>query len=39
MCGFPGCDATRRLHAHDVVHWLDGGPTDLDNTELRLVQA
>lgn len=31
MCRFPGCDATRRLHAHHVVHWLDGGPTDLDN--------
>jgi len=25
------CDATRRLHAHHVIHWLDGGPTELDN--------
>ena len=31
MCRFPGCDATRRLHAHHVIHWLDGGPTELDN--------
>ena len=31
MCCFPGCDATRRLHAHHVIHWLDGGPTELDN--------
>ncbi len=31
MCRFPGCDATRRLHAHHVVHWLEGGPTELDN--------
>lgn len=31
MCRFPGCEATRRLHAHHIVHWLDGGPTELDN--------
>ncbi len=31
MCRFPGCEATRRLHAHHVIHWLDGGPTELDN--------
>ncbi len=31
MCRFPGCDATRRLHAHHVIHWLDGGPTELNN--------
>jgi hypothetical protein len=30
-CRFPGCDATRHLHAHHVVHWADGGPTDLSN--------
>jgi hypothetical protein len=33
-CRFPGCDATRHLHAHHVVHWADGGPTDLDNLVL-----
>jgi hypothetical protein len=30
-CRFPGCGATRHLHAHHVVHWADGGPTDLRN--------
>ncbi len=30
-CRFPGCGATRHLHAHHVIHWADGGPTDLDN--------
>ncbi|MBY5163469.1 HNH endonuclease signature motif containing protein [Salsipaludibacter albus] len=30
-CRFPGCAATRHLHAHHVVHWADGGPTDLSN--------
>jgi hypothetical protein len=30
-CRFPGCGTTRHLHAHHVVHWTDGGPTDLDN--------
>jgi hypothetical protein len=30
-CRFPGCGATRHLHAHHVVHWADGGPTDMDN--------
>jgi hypothetical protein len=30
-CRFPGCGAIRHLHAHHVVHWSDGGPTDLDN--------
>lgn len=30
-CAFPGCDATRHLHVHHVVHWADGGPTDLSN--------
>jgi hypothetical protein len=33
-CRFPGCGATRHLHAHHVVHWADGGPTDLDNLVL-----
>ncbi|MEM7094752.1 MAG: DUF222 domain-containing protein [Actinomycetota bacterium] len=30
-CRFPGCHVTQRLHAHHIVHWADGGATDLDN--------
>jgi len=30
-CRFPGCDQHRHLHAHHVVHWAAGGPTNLDN--------
>ncbi len=30
-CRFPGCERTRWVHAHHMVHWIDGGPTDLDN--------
>ena len=30
-CRFPGCDHRRRLHAHHIVPWARGGPTDLDN--------
>ena len=33
-CVVPGCGATRGLHAHHVVHWEDGGATDLDNLVL-----
>lgn len=33
-CAVPGCGATRGLHAHHIVHWEDGGPTDLDNLVL-----
>ncbi|MGE2712861.1 HNH endonuclease signature motif containing protein, partial [Mycolicibacterium litorale] len=33
-CAVPGCDATRGLHAHHIVHWEDGGPTELDNLVL-----
>lgn len=33
-CQFPGCDATRRLHAHHIVWWRDGGQTKLDNLVL-----
>jgi hypothetical protein len=33
-CTFPGCHATRNLHAHHVRHWADGGPTDLGNLAL-----
>ena len=30
-CRFPGCERTRWAHAHHLVHWANGGPTDLDN--------
>jgi hypothetical protein len=30
----PGCGATRGLHAHHIVHWEDGGPTELWNLVL-----
>jgi uncharacterized protein DUF222/HNH endonuclease len=30
-CRFPGCNRTRWLAAHHLVHWGQGGPTDLDN--------
>jgi hypothetical protein len=33
-CRFPGCDQTRHLQAHHIVHWLRGGRTDLDNLML-----
>lgn len=33
-CRFPGCERTRNLHAHHIVHWLDGGATDLRNLVL-----
>ncbi|MGE2715405.1 DUF222 domain-containing protein [Mycolicibacterium litorale] len=33
-CVVPGCEATRGLHAHHIIHWEDGGPTDLDNLVL-----
>ena len=33
-CRAPGCTRTRGLHAHHVVHWIDGGPTNLDNLVL-----
>jgi hypothetical protein len=34
QCVIPGCAATRGLHAHHIVHWEDGGPTELDNLVL-----
>ncbi|MGH9186455.1 MAG: DUF222 domain-containing protein, partial [Acidimicrobiales bacterium] len=37
-CRFPGCDRTRFLHAHHIIHWADGGPTDHENLVL-LCQA
>jgi hypothetical protein len=30
-CRFPLCRRTRWTHAHHIVHWADGGPTDLGN--------
>ncbi len=33
-CAVPGCGATRGLHAHHLVHWEDGGATELDNLVL-----
>lgn len=33
-CVFPGCTQRRYVDAHHVVHWLDGGPTDVSNLVL-----
>jgi hypothetical protein len=34
-CSFPGCDRPPRwTDAHHVLHWSDGGPTDLSNLVL-----
>ena len=33
-CAIPGCGATRGLHAHHLVHWENGGPTELSNLVL-----
>jgi hypothetical protein len=34
-CRFPGCDRSAEwTDAHHLVHWLDGGPTDLENLVL-----
>ena len=34
-CRWPGCHAPpSRCDAHHVIHWLDGGPTNLDNLVL-----
>ncbi|MHA3701614.1 HNH endonuclease [Jatrophihabitans sp. YIM 134969] len=33
-CTVPGCESTRRLHVHHVIHWLFGGLTDPDNEVL-----
>lgn len=33
-CVVPGCGATLGLHAHHIVHWEDGGETELDNLVL-----
>jgi hypothetical protein len=33
-CRFPGCTGRKKLHAHHVVYWVNGGTTDLDNLVL-----
>jgi Domain of unknown function (DUF222)/HNH endonuclease len=34
-CGFPGCDRPPEwCDGHHIEHWVDGGPTDLDNLVL-----
>ncbi|KGI66299.1 HNH endonuclease [Mycolicibacterium rufum] len=33
-CVVPGCGATLGLHAHHLVHWEEGGPTELWNLAL-----
>ncbi len=33
-CTFPTCGRRRGLHAHHLVHWLDGGTTDQRNLTL-----
>jgi len=34
-CTTPGCDApTAWCDAHHIVHWADGGPTNVDNLRL-----
>ena len=33
-CVVPGCGSTRGLHAHHIIHWEDGGPTELANLVL-----
>jgi hypothetical protein len=30
-CRFPGCERTRWVHIHHLIHWAHGGATDLDN--------
>lgn len=30
-CRFPGCARSRWTHGHHLVHWANGGPTNLDN--------
>ncbi|TDK90675.1 HNH endonuclease signature motif containing protein [Mycolicibacterium mucogenicum] len=33
-CRVPGCGATRGLHAHHIIHWENGGATELHNLVL-----
>jgi hypothetical protein len=30
-CRFPGCTHTEFTDVHHVMHWVDGGPTDVEN--------
>jgi hypothetical protein len=30
-CRFPRCHRRHWVHVHHIVHWIDGGPTDVDN--------
>jgi hypothetical protein len=30
-CRFPGCTRQGWLDAHHIIHWIDGGLTDLEN--------
>lgn len=30
-CVFPGCGTRRFVDGHHIVHWEDGGPTDINN--------
>ncbi len=34
VCRFPGCSHRRFLHAHHIIHWSDGGATEVDNLVL-----
>ncbi|WP_323055465.1 DUF222 domain-containing protein [Mycolicibacterium sp. J2] len=34
-CVIPGCASTRGLHAHHLIHWEDGSPTDLNKLKYR----
>ena len=34
ICQFAGCHQTHHLQAHHLIHWVDGGRTDLDNLVL-----
>jgi len=33
-CRFPGCTQERHVDAHHIVHWADGGETNIDNLAL-----
>jgi hypothetical protein len=33
-CRFPGCNNTRFVDGHHIVHWADGGETSMDNLVL-----
>ncbi len=33
-CRFPGCERVMHAAAHHIVHWAEGGSTDLDNLVL-----